>query len=159
MMKRNDGYALAYVMVVLLVLAFVSLATMSLALIPAKNQAATQQRMQDKYAAQGLVEQVVAQLEHAVDANAVKAVLDAYPQDSSDPNQDVYCQYNSGTYTIVAKYGITTVTAEFTLMQITKTETTNETDANGNPISITSPVGHTVQYLSFKTETETEAAP
>lgn len=162
MMKRNDGYTLAYVMVVLFVLASVALATMGLALQPAKNQAASQQRMQDKYAAQGLAEQVVARLEHA-DAEKLAAVLEEY----KDNTQPVYCvsvpESDPVSYILTAKSGKTTVTAEFTLEPIPDKKepetgsppvggTTDETE---NPPAVTPEpviIGHTVKYISYKTE-------
>ena len=62
MFKRNDGYALSYVLVVLLVLAIIATAVMAPPLRNLQLQQASIERMQDKYAAQGMIEQVVAQL-------------------------------------------------------------------------------------------------
>lgn len=162
MMKRNEGYTLAYVMVILFVLASVALATMGLALQPAKNQANALKRMQDKYAAQGLAEQVVAQLEHA-DVATLAEILDAY----KDNAQPVYCELlENGNYKLTAKSGKTTVTAEFTLEPThDKAEpenggtpeggNTDETEAPQDPPSATPEpvtIGHTVKYISYKTE-------
>ncbi|MBQ3257725.1 MAG: hypothetical protein IJA67_09950 [Oscillospiraceae bacterium] len=155
MMKRNDGYTLAYVMVILFVLASVALATMGLALQPAKNQATALKRMQDKYTAQGLAEQVVAQLEHA-DAETLENVLGSYVIDAAHPDRNPYCEKinveGSEIYKLVAKSGKTTVTAEFTLEQRTKNEPTGENAEDGTPITTTTIIGHTVKYISYKTE-------
>lgn len=62
MFKRNDGYALSYVLVVLMVLAIIATAVMAPPLRNLQMQQASIERMQEKYAAQGMVEQVVAQL-------------------------------------------------------------------------------------------------
>ena len=62
MLKRNEGYALSYVLVVLLVLCIIAISVMSAPLRNLQMQQASIARMQDKYAAQGMIEQVVAQL-------------------------------------------------------------------------------------------------
>ncbi len=152
-LKRNDGYTLAYVVIVLAVIASVAMATMALALMPQKNQHLALERMQDKYAAQGLVEQVVAKLEHTDDINDV--IADYAPTEGEAiPNPCCTIVENSNpiTYRIVASSNKTTVTAEFRVEQITKTEDTGEVDENNNPITATSVIGHTVTYLSYNTE-------
>ena len=153
MRKRNEGYALAYVVVVLFVLASVALATMGLALTPAKNQETSLRHMQDKYTAQGMVEQVVAVLERTTDditnplsEELLTKIIDresiTITLDTADPNH----------ITVTTTVNNTSVTAELMLTQITKTEVTEELDENGEPISITTPVGYTVKYHSYKTE-------
>ena len=80
MLKRNEGYALSYVLVVLLVLCGIAIAVMSISLNNLKNQQASIDRMVDKYAAQGMVEQVVAQLENSKTPDTV--VNDALSYDN-----------------------------------------------------------------------------
>ena len=152
MMRRNDGYTLAYVVVVLGVMAAVALATMTLALMPQKSQHASLERMKDKYAAQGMVEIIVAQLEHA-DAEKLPDVLDAYKYDESNQEQKMYCTQDTTStpvkYTIVASADQTVLTAEFTLEERTKSETTGEGE---DAVTTTTTIGHTVNYISYKME-------
>ena len=156
MMKRNDGYTLAYVVVVLFVLASVALATMSLALIPAKNQKNAQLRMQEKYEAQGMIEQVVAVLERTTADSLTDEVLEELLTHTSECN-GLIVDLNESSFNhinIEATVNSTTVTAELKLEKRTKTETTDSTDDKGNSITITTEtiVGYTVKYLSYKTE-------
>ena len=60
MKKHDEGYVLAFVMVVIVVLCLVAVSLMSISLNNMEAQSASVQRMQDKYAAMGTVEQVVA---------------------------------------------------------------------------------------------------
>ena len=62
MKKHDEGYVLAFVMVVIVVLCLVAVSLMSISLNNMEAQSASVQRMQDKYAAMGTVEQVVAAL-------------------------------------------------------------------------------------------------
>lgn len=63
MRKRNEGYALPFVLVVMVVLCAISVAILSGSLRNLKSQQATTERMQDQYAAQGQIERIVATLE------------------------------------------------------------------------------------------------
>ena len=158
MMKRDDGYALLYVLVAMLILAGIAVAVMTMSLQVLKNQQSSIERMQDKYEAQGLAEQVVAQLEHATDIDTV--IADYTPAEGEEiPNP--YCAViedstNPEQYKLIASSGRATVTAEFTAKQITKTETTG-TDQDGNPITTNTPVGYTITYISYKTEIAAKA--
>lgn len=62
MKKHDEGYVLAFVLVVMVVLCLVALSIMSISLRNLQNQQASIQRMEDKYAAQGAIEKVVAEL-------------------------------------------------------------------------------------------------
>ena len=102
MFKRNDGYALSYVLVVLLVLCIIAVSVMSAPLRNLQMQQASIARMQEKYAAQGMIEQVVAQLEHA----------------DAELSADTICNLAEGiedngdsSYTITAETDNCTVTA------------------------------------------------
>ena len=158
MMKRNDGYALLYVLVAMLILAGIAVAVMTMSLQVLKNQQSSMERLQNKYEAQGLAEQVVAQLEHATDINDI--IADYTPAEGEEiPNP--YCAViedstNPEQYKLVASTGRATVTAEFTAKQITKTETTG-TDQDGNPITTNTPVGYTITYISYQTEIAAKA--
>lgn len=95
MFKRNDGYALSYVLVVLLVLAIIATAVMAPPLRNLQMQQASIERMQEKYAAQGMVEQVVAELQATGITNS--------------------SLYNSTDRIISATNGNTTITAKVLL--------------------------------------------
>lgn len=62
MKKHNGGYALPLVLVVMAVLCLIATAVLTNARQGLSSQRASIQRMQDKYAAQGAIEQVVAQI-------------------------------------------------------------------------------------------------
>jgi hypothetical protein len=52
-------------------------------------------------------------------------------------------------YTIIASAGQTVLTAEFTLEERTKSETTGEGE---DAVTTTTTIGHTVNYISYKME-------
>ena len=60
MKKHDEGYVLAYVMVVLAVLMVIALSVMSVSLTNMERQRADIQRMQDKYTAEGAIEKAIA---------------------------------------------------------------------------------------------------
>lgn len=62
MRKHNDGYALVLVLVVMVVLCLVALALMSNSLRNLQSQQKSIERMEDKYAAEGAVEILIAKL-------------------------------------------------------------------------------------------------
>lgn len=62
MKKHDEGYILAYVTVVLLIFCLVATTILTGALHNLQNQQNTIARMQDQYAAEGMIEKVVAQL-------------------------------------------------------------------------------------------------
>ena len=75
MMKRNDGYALSYVLVILLVLSVIAISTLPAPLRNLQSQQASIERMQEKYAAQGIMEQAVSMMEAAADSNALNDLV------------------------------------------------------------------------------------
>ena len=62
-MKRNDGYVLLYVLAVLVVLALLALTVSSVALGNLRGQQAAVRDMQDRYAAEGVLERLEAGLQ------------------------------------------------------------------------------------------------
>lgn len=60
MKKHDEGYVMAFVMVVIVVLCLVAVSLMSISLRNLEAQNASIQRMEDKYAAMGEIEKVVA---------------------------------------------------------------------------------------------------
>lgn len=63
MKKHNEGYTLVLVLVVMLVLTIVATAILTFSVSNLKNQQRMVDRMQDKYAAEGAIEAVMAQLD------------------------------------------------------------------------------------------------
>lgn len=68
MKKHNEGYALVLVLVVLTVLGLVAAFILSFSLKNLQNQQASVEQMQDRYAAEGEIEKVIAQLEDLIRA-------------------------------------------------------------------------------------------
>ena len=97
MKKRNEeGYVLAYVMVIILVVCSIAVALMSYSLNTIKTQENMVQRMKAKYEAMGEIERVVAELEYA---------LSKYnPQNTGDGNEDsalAYCSEILKRYSLI----------------------------------------------------------
>ena len=63
MKKHDEGYVLAYVMVILAVLMVIALSVMSVSLTNIQRQRADIERMQDKYAAEGAIERAIQTIE------------------------------------------------------------------------------------------------
>ena len=124
MFKRNDGYALSYVLVVLMVLAIIATAVMAPPLRNLQMQQASIERMKDKYIAQGMVEQVVAQLERG----------------NKSPTSPVGCSVTNAdtTYTVIAKSGTTIINAVIKV-----------TDNTTDPITYT--VSYEAYEISYNT--------
>lgn len=160
MMKRDDGYALSFVLVVLLVLVAIAMAVTSISLRNLQAQQSTINRMEEKYTAQGLVEQVVAQLESASDIDEVKEIIVKY-QNVKGEESSIICEVNNEVspteYTITAIFQNTKVVAIFKLDPITDTitvptPTTNVQGESPPPVTTEIPKGHKVIYLSYRTE-------
>ena len=110
MMKRNEGYALSYVLVVLLVLALIAVSVLSPPLRNLQNQQASIARMQEKYSAQGKVEQVVAQLECSTGTT-----IDAVITSIAIPSDTTCTKDSENELTIFVTCEGTTITAEVIL--------------------------------------------
>lgn len=76
MRKRDEGYVLPYVMVIMLVLAIVASSIMAISLKSLKAQQSSIQRMQDQYTAAGEIEKVVALLENNTPLEDVADICD-----------------------------------------------------------------------------------
>ena len=66
MRKYDEGYALPFAVVVMLVLCLVAVSILTVSLHNLQNQQASIERMQDKYEAQGKVEALIAQYETVI---------------------------------------------------------------------------------------------
>lgn len=64
MKKHDEGYVLAYVVVIMAVLTTIALSVMSVSLSNLQKQRAEVERMQDKYAAEGAIEQAIEIIEN-----------------------------------------------------------------------------------------------
>lgn len=162
-LKQNDGYALAYVLVVLLVLAAIAFAVMTLSLNALERQQSSLNNMKDKYAVQGMVEQVVAQMEHADDAALLQLLAD-YSQPERNPSCEQSVEGGEEIYTVIAQSTNTKITAKLTLKEIREPVTlapinpgngeSDESSESEQPTEEeqTKVTGHTVTYRSYKTE-------
>lgn len=152
MFKRNEGYALSYVLVVLLVLCIIAISVMSAPLRNLQMQQASIARMQDKYAAQGMIEQVVAQLEHA------ESELDIFTLKGEAGNPDIgnNNDEDDSTYAITAISDSCVVTAVIKLTPIldepppvqdgtVDPQSPDDSDDSDQPVII----GYTVTYESY----------
>jgi len=75
MKKHDEGYALALVLVVLTVICIVALSMMSVSLRNVTRQQVTLKHMEEKYAAQGEIEKVVARLENKLLISNVTGII------------------------------------------------------------------------------------
>ena len=66
MRKNNEGYTLPLVLIVMLVLGIVAVSVMSVSLHNLQAQQASIQRMESKYAAQGEIEKVIAEIQKEI---------------------------------------------------------------------------------------------
>ena len=151
MMKRDDGYALSYVLIVLLVLAAIAMATMSLSVNVMQSQKASIDRMQDRYEAQGMVEQVVAlfgktTLDIATgetllikDSNGVDVAKTAVeiitatvtPHNAEESEYSISIDQNADNpllIKVVARYNTIKVTTQFELEAFYNEPTSDSTD-------------------------------
>ena len=62
MKKHDEGYVLAYVTVILLLFCLIATGILTGAMKNMTNQQDTIQRMKDRYAAEGMIQQVIAQI-------------------------------------------------------------------------------------------------
>lgn len=78
MKKHNEGYVLAFVLIVVAVLALISTAVSTVAVRNMESQQAAVKRMQDKYEAEGVIEKIVAELSNieVFEATDVKTEFD-----------------------------------------------------------------------------------
>ena len=87
MKKHDEGYVMLLVVVVLLVLGIMSAALMSMTVTNLKNQRNSINRMQEKYAAQGELEKLVAQTEAQIAAKLSEdpdGIIEVEPSEVED---------------------------------------------------------------------------
>lgn len=124
MMKRNDGYALPFVLVVMVVVCLIAVSVMSFSLRCLQSQQASIARMTDKYKAMGKLEIVISQLEQAKGDNEV-----VLPQ-STDSDTGLWLVYDSSNncFTIAAKENETIVGYKITVEASVSPQTNNDKD-------------------------------
>lgn len=108
MKKHNEGYILAYVMVVLVIFCLVATSILTSAMRNLQNQQDINERMKDQYDAQGKIEVVLSQWgtykssfekEKEVGATGVKCI------DKDDTTVTLYAE--SGTVSVTCKMQLT----------------------------------------------------
>ncbi len=88
MKKHDEGYALVLVLVVITVLCLVAMAMMAASLKNLNNQADSVKRMQEKYAAAGMIEQMIANIENSIRLVDGKSALEQADMENLFPTED-----------------------------------------------------------------------
>jgi type II secretory pathway component PulJ len=123
MKKHNDGYALPFVLVVMVVVCLIAVSVMSFSLRCLQSQQASIARMTDKYKAMGRLEIVISQLERAEAGNTVLLEI----KDSDAGFLFVYDDSNR-CFTIAAKENETIVGYKITVDASVSLQTNNDKD-------------------------------
>lgn len=108
MKKHDEGYVLAYVTVVLLVFCLVATVILTGALRNLQNQQNTITQMKDQYAAEGMIEQVMAQWDDC-------QFTEDEPVKIGETATEVICtakDTENGTVTLYAESGTVSITCE-----------------------------------------------
>ena len=106
MKKHDEGYVLAYVTVILLLFCLIATGILTGAMKNLNNQQDTIQRMKDRYAAEGMIQQVIAQ--GITDKNdtvkdAEGNVIQSLVVTTVDGKKNVTAQYGTVIITCVIK--------------------------------------------------------
>lgn len=111
MKKHDEGYALVLVLVVMIVLSLVAATVLTFSLRNLQNQQKSIQRMEDKYAAQGIIESCVQKAKTAWQFTAISetglSVTPVTPVDETSSSISATIIANSGTATINCTVTIT----------------------------------------------------
>ena len=110
MKKHDEGYALVLVLVVMIVISLVAATVLTFSLRNLQNQQKSIQRMEDKYEAQGLIEEVVAKLKTGTnitvdDLRATHA--SCVPESDAENEKNLVITAEHGTAKIIAKIELT----------------------------------------------------
>lgn len=81
--KRDEGYALVFALVVLLVLSIVGMTIMGLTYRDLKNQQDSIDRMKNQYEVQGKIEQIIGRLENNAVTTPLAAIFGVTPEYSN----------------------------------------------------------------------------
>lgn len=165
MKKHDEGYVLAFVMVVVAVLSLISLAVSTMAVWNVEVQQKAVERMQEKYEAEGNIEKIIAELgsltvtetdsktsdTEAVNAfnTKLKTLCEKYNSDAGRLPQDLVTVLNETelqcTFSIESAHGSTTVKTKIILKAEVKQE--NGKYVVGNP---------SLTYDSYETDSTAE---
>lgn len=135
--KEKGGYALLYVLVIVMVLVAISMMICTVALRNLQSQQAAVERMANKYAAQGEIEKIKAEIEklslsgtgdRSAAISAYKEKLNEFREENAI-KVDIPADFLSDaddSITISVKSGTTTVTAELNVNLTITTESAQE---------------------------------
>lgn len=177
MRKNKDGYVLIYVVFVIIFLCIVAVGTCTVALNNIRVQTAYIEQLQDRYAAEGTLEQFMAEvcvsasgLSHdgylsAAEAKSAarsefEAIVTAKKQENTTLSVTSWQEGNQYILTAAAEEGQSRAVAEIDFsvnMAVSSySNETGELDAEGNPITVTRYkyhiAGATSKYLSYNLE-------
>lgn len=109
MKKHDEGYVLAYVTVVLLIFCLVAALILTGAMRNLNHQQNSIQQMKDQYVAEGMIEQVLAQLDKKGD---ITIDCDSFQQTAEDDTviAELTASVEDGLLVLVARSGDDTVT-------------------------------------------------
>ncbi len=110
MKKQDEGYVLVYVMVVLLVLCLVATAILTGALRNLQGQQNAIAQMQERYAAQGMIEQVLAQLYAGTAPAEIKGWESLEPESGAILQKLTVFVDSHDSVTLTAQSGTTVIT-------------------------------------------------
>ena len=162
MKKHDEGYVLAFVMVVITVLCLIAVLLMPLSLRNLEAQNDSIRRMQDKYAAQGVIETVVAKMDSVIKISMTEdsaSLLKAYLGAGLEGNAEI--TYNSfpkeiGTGNFVAEMDIvsTNDSARVEATLIWEASVVGNTETNTYQIT-----PYLLQYKSYQVSSVREEGP
>lgn len=103
MKKYDEGYALVFVLVVMIVMSLVSASVLTFSLRNMQSQQASIERMEDKYTAQGEVEKLIDSLIHGTEVWSGEGVMPVLEDDKRTLLVTLTKTHNTATVTCVVK--------------------------------------------------------
>lgn len=140
-MKNNEGYALPFVLVVMVIICLVGISILSSSLNNLQNQQASIERMQDQYAVAGEIEKVMAPVKFNK-CVSVNTLGDLLVTDAEGKNEFVFTKGTEGKED----------TLDFTLDTSRLESTANESVQIKAKIQITGTITESPQKLENGTE-------
>lgn len=107
MKKHDEGYVLAYVTVILLLFCLIATMILTGAMKNMNNQQDAIQRMKDRYAAEGMIQQVIAQIQNGQDPDEENI---EYAEDGTTIIGLLTAEKVSGAWRLVASSGTVQIT-------------------------------------------------
>ncbi len=135
MRRRQDGYVLVYVMVVILFLCVAAAAVCTVSLRNLKSQQASLAQMQSRYEAEGKIEQFTAQLKtasgegedgSAAKAAAINSLIERFSSDDvsftwNEQSAEIYAESGDGSVCVSA-----VIAVEFEVIKVSLEGTEDE---------------------------------